>query len=372
MNRSRTGFLVIVVAMLFGAGQVCAGPGKDVFGYDAWQQAVAELDVDPNQVVYPFHLTEEMEAWAEEMVSGHRSQMPEVKLEVLQHSFFDSGNFEFQYDVVRTLTAEEAFAARHGNCMSFTSLFIALSRSLGMQTVLVSVKRQPEVVKDGGLVVVNRHVVAGYKAPSKIHLFDFYVTDSSPHVTQRVLDDLEASAIYHTNIGGAAIRAGDPEEAVRNLEIAVVLAPRWAPAWVNLGVARARLNQTEEAFVAFQRALEVEPGNSSAFVNLARIYREQGRAEEADTAMRAAADSTRNPFTLIAMADAEMVRGNFDAAGQYLRRARWWYGREPEVYLALSRLASLEGEKSKAQKFAKRAMDLQLKSMKESDQRQNQ
>ncbi len=360
-----------MAAILAVAGQLCAGSGEEVFGYEAWRQAVAELDVDPNQVVYPFVLTDEMAAWAEEMILGHRAHMPEVKLEILQHSFFDGGEFEFQYDVVRTLTAEEAFAARHGNCMSFTSLFIALSRSLGLQTFLVSVKRQPEVMKDGGLVVVNRHVVAGFKAPSKVHLFDFYVTNTSPHVTQRVLDDLEASAIYHTNIGGAAIRAGDPAEAVRNLEIAVVLAPRWAPAWVNLGVARARLDKPEEAFAAFQRALEVEPGNSSAFVNLAKIYREQGRAEEADTAMRAAADSTRNPFTLIAMADAEMARGNFDAARQYLRRARWWYGKEPEVYLALSRLARMEGDSGKAQKFAKRAMDLQLKSMKESDERQN-
>lgn len=371
MNRSNVTSLVVIAATLALAGQLHAEPGEDVFGFDAWRQAVTELDVDPDQVVYPFLLTDEMAAWAEEMTLAYRTQMPEVKLEILQHAFFDGGDFEFQYDVVKTLTAEEAFAARHGNCMSFTSLFIALSRSLGLQTFLVSVKRQPEVMKDGGLVVVNRHVVAGFKAPSKIHLFDFYVTNTSPHVTQRVLDDLEASAIYHTNIGGAAIRAGDHEEAVRNLEIAVALAPRWAPAWVNLGVARARLDKTEEAFAAFQRALEVEPGNSSAFVNLAKIYRGQGRAEEADTAMRAAAESTRNPFTLIAMADAEMLRGNFDAARQYLRRARWWYGKEPEVYLALSRLARLEGDDSRAQKFSRRAIDLQLKSMKESEDVQN-
>jgi Flp pilus assembly protein TadD len=370
MNCSIVTSVAVLAAMLVVAGPVCAETGE-VFGFEAWQQAVAELDVNPQEVVYPFHLTDEMAVWAEEKIRGHQTQMPEVRLEILQQSFFDGGEFEFQYDVVRTLTAEEAFAARHGNCMSFTSLFIALSRSLGIQTVLVSVKRQPEVMKDAGLVVVNRHVVAGFKAPGKVHLFDFYVTNTSPHVTQRVLDDLEASAIYHTNIGGAAIRAGDPEEAVRNLEIAVVLAPRWAPAWVNLGVARARLDKTEEAFAAFNRALEVEPGNSSAFVNLAKIYREQGRAEEADTAMRAAAESTRNPFTLIAMADAEMLRRNFDAARQYLRRARWWYGKEPEVYMALSRLAKLEGDDSRAQKYSRRAVDLQLKSMKESDERQN-
>jgi Flp pilus assembly protein TadD len=371
MNRSKVTSLVAVAVMLAVAGQVCAGSREEVFGYEAWRQAVEELDVDPNQVVFPFLITDEMAAWAEEKLLGNQGQIPEVKLEILQHSFFDKGEFEFQYDVVRTLTAEEAFAARNGNCMSFTSLFIALSRSLGMPTFLVSVKRQPEVIKDGGLVVVNRHVVAGFKAPSKVHLFDFYVTNTSPHISQSVLDDLEASAIYHTNIGGAAIREGNLEEAVRNLEIAVKLSPRWAPAWVNLGVARARLDKTDEAFAAFQRALEVEPGNSSAFVNLAKIYREQGRIEEADTAMRAAAESTRNPFTLIAMADAEMLRGNLDEAGQYLRRARWWYGKEPEVYLALSRLARLEGDDQKAKRYAKRAVDLRIKLIDESEERPN-
>jgi Flp pilus assembly protein TadD len=371
MNRSNIMNLIVMVAVLAVAGQVCAGSGGEVFGYDAWRQAVAELDVDPSQVVYPFQINDEMTAWADEVMTGHHSRMPSVRLEILQHAFFDRGEFEFQYDVVRTLTAEEAFSAHYGNCMSFTSLFIALSRSLGLETFLVSVKRQPEVIKDGGLVVVNRHVVAGFRAPNKVHLYDFYVTDSSPHVSQRVLDDLEASAIYHTNIGGAAIREGELDEAIRNLEIAVALAPRWAPAWVNLGVAHARLENTEEAFAAFQSALEVEPGNSSAFVNLAKIYREQGRIEEAETAMRAAADSTRNPFTLIAMADAEMARGNIEDARQYLRRARWWYGKEPEVYLALSRLARLEGEESKAKKYSRRAMDLRLKSMDESAERSN-
>jgi Flp pilus assembly protein TadD len=369
MNRSNVTTLVFVAVSLAVAGQVCGDSRPEIFGYEAWHQAIQELDVDPTEVVYPFQVSEEMEAWAAEKLQGFQSQSPEIKLEILQRSFFDPGEFEFEYDVVRTFTAEEAFEARHGNCMSFTSLFIALSRSQDLDTFLMSVKRQPEVIRDGGLVVVNRHVVAGYRSPSKIHIFDFYVTDSSPHITQRVLDDLEASAIYHTNIGGAAIREGDLQEAVRNLEIAVALAPRWAPAWINLGVANTRLDRIDEAFFALERALEIEPGNSSALVNLAKIYQEQGRAEEAETAMRAAAESTRNPFTLIAMADVEMMRGDLDQARQYLRRARWWYGREPEVYNALARLERLEGDEEKAAKHLRRAAELFDQRRRETEER---
>lgn len=371
MKRSSVILMIVAAAMLAASGASADGRNEEIFGYEAWQRAVSELDLDPNQVVYPFRVTEEMAAWAEEKQHGYGSLGPEVRLEVLQRAFFDPGEFEFEYDQARTLTAEEAFASRQGNCMAFTSLFVSLSRSIGLPTFLLTVKRRPEITKEEGLVVVNRHVVAGFRAPNKVYVFDFYVTDTSPYLTQRVIDDVEASAIYHTNIGGYAIRVDDLDEAVRNLELAVVLAPRWAPAWVNLGVARARLNNKSGAFDAFQRALEIEPGNSSALVNLAKIYREQGRQDEADTAMRAAAESTRNPFTLIAMADAEMTRGNLEEARQYLRRARWWFGKEPDVYHALSRLARLEGDDEKATKYSQRAVDLRLEELRAAEEHRN-
>ena len=361
MNRLHFIGTLACSAVLAVAVAADAGLNSQVFGFEEWQQAVSRLDVDPNEVVYPFHVSEEMRVWAKEKLRPLSAASSEIKLEALQQAFFDRGEFEFEYEGRRTLTAEEAFRARHGNCMSFTSLFVALSRSLGLPTFLVAVKRQPEVEKDDGLVVVNRHVVAGYRTPTKIYIYDFYITSSSPYLSRRVIDDLAASAIYHTNLGGLAIRQSNYDEALRNLEIATVLAPTWTPALVNLGVVQSRLGNEEAAFSAFQRALAAEPGNSSALVNLAKMYQAQGREEEARTAMLAAAEGTRNPFTLIAMADAEMVSGNVEEAGRYLRRARWWYGKEPEVYDALVRLAVLEGEEAKVEKYRQRAAELRMK-----------
>jgi Flp pilus assembly protein TadD len=358
MNRPLIARTLVCTAILVVAVAADAGLNTQVFGFEEWQRAVSRLDVDPNEVVFPFHVNEEMRAWADEKLRAFSVASPEIKLEALQQSFFDRGEFEFEYEGMGTLTAEEAFTARHGNCMSFTSLFVGLSRSLGLPTFLVSVKRQPDVERDDDLVVVNRHVVAGYRSPTKIYIYDFYITSSAPYLSRRVIDDLAASAIYHTNIGGLAIRQNNYDETLRNLEIATVLAPDWAPAWVNLGVTYWRLGNEQAAFSAYQKALIAEPGNSSALINLSKMYQTQGRAEEARTALLAAAEGTRNPFTLIAMADAEMVRGNVEEARQYLRRARWWYGKEPEVYDALGRLAALEGEHAKAEKHRQRAAEL--------------
>jgi Flp pilus assembly protein TadD len=314
--------------------------------------------VNPQEVVYPFYATPEMTEWARTKLARYMTNTPDVRLQALQQAFFDPGEFEFEYDQARTLTAQDAFAARNGNCMSFTSLFVALSRSVGIPTFLVTVKRQPDVEIDDGLVVVNRHVVAGYRSPTRMYTYDFYVASSNQVASRKVVDDLTASAIYHTNIGGLAIREDDLDGAVHNLKIATILAPDWAPAWVNLGVTYSRMGDHEAAFDALQKALAAEPGNSSALTNLASLYREQGRMEEADHAMRAAAEGTRNPFTLITMADAEMLRGNYDEARQYLRRARWWYAKEPFVFDALARLADLEDDSDKAEKYRKRAREL--------------
>ncbi|MDX2435589.1 MAG: transglutaminase domain-containing protein [Acidobacteriota bacterium] len=362
----RIGVLIVCITLAPASGSASAFE-TDVFGYEDWQRAVSQLPVNPQEVVYPFHVTPEMVEWAQLKLAPHMTNSPDVRLQALQNAFFQPGEFEFEYEQAQTLTAVDAFASRNGNCMSFTSLFVALSRSVGIPTFLVSVKRQPDVEMDEGLVVVNRHVVAGFRAPSRVYTYDFYVASSKQVASHRVIDDLAASAIYHTNIGGLAIRQDDLSTAIRNLQIATVLAPEWAPAWVNMGVAYSRLGDQEAAFDALQRALAAEPGNSSALTNLSRLYREQGRIEEADNAMRAAAEGTRNPFTLITMADAEILRGNHDEARRYLRRARWWYAKEPYVFDALARLAEVEGDADKAQKYRKKAGELRNDQASDSD-----
>ena len=366
--RSAVRVIALVACVVFGATVGSAAAfDSGVFGYEEWQRALAELPVDPNHVVYPFHATPEMVEWAKVKLAPYMTNSPDVRLQTLQKAFFDSNEFEFEYEQSRTLTAEEAFAARNGNCMSFTSLFIALSRGVGIPTFLVSVKRQPDVEMDEGLVVVNRHVVAGYRAPTRVYTYDFYVASSTPVASHRVIDDLTASAIYHTNIGGLAIRQGDLPTAIHNLEIATVLAPKWAPGWVNLGVAFSRLGDKEAAFGALQKALEAEPANSSALINLSKVYRDQGRDEEADIALRAAGEGTRNPFTLITLADAEILRGDYEKARQYLRRARWWYAREPYVFDAMARLAQVDGDVDKAQKYRDKAAELRLEEAQPTD-----
>jgi Flp pilus assembly protein TadD len=353
----RDGF-VFACALLLIAAPAVAGRDQRSFGYESWREEVMDKGLDPDEVVFPFHATEEMRTWTIEKVNQINVTSSLKKLHLLQEELFRNEAFRFEYDENLTLTAEEAFESGRGNCMAFTSLFIALSRSVGIPTKLVSVRKIPDVDLDEGLVVINRHVVAGFQSADRLHNFAFYVTSAAPPMQQRIIDDVHASAMYHTNLGGAAIRNDRLSDAQKHLKIATILSPTWSPGWVNLGVARARMNDTDGALEAYKTALEIDPENSSALTNMAFIYREMGLEDEARTALQAAAQHTSNPFTLIAMADVEMVRGDFDKAQRYLRRAKWWYRDEPEIYEAMARLARYTGNEDKVESYTRKALDL--------------
>ncbi len=346
-------FLALAVAVA-GSGWALGFDGD----FQRWRSEVTAQGIEPADVIYPFAATPEMQEWAREHMEGAGAVGPLRKLRILQNALFDRESFEFEYDGILTLTAEEAFAQRRGNCMAFTALFIALGRSLGIPTVLVSVQKVPDVERIDGLVIVNRHVVAGYRGSHELNLFDFYVTSSAPPIHQRIISDVRASAMHHTNNGGLALREHDLIEARRHFELSTRLAPDWAPGWVNLGVVEYREGRTDEALKAYGKALEVEPSNSSALTNIAGIHRDQGHSEAARSALTAAARQTLNPFTLIALADIEIHNGNLGKARSYLRRARWWFSSEPEVYVAMARLARAEGDDKAVERHLKRAVEL--------------
>ena len=355
MKGWKTTGCVLALAITFAGSGWASGEDRD---FERWSNEVRARGIDPAEVIYPFDATPEMQNWAQEVMEGAGSVGPLKRLRILQTALFDREHFDFEYDSLLTLSGQQAFAQRRGNCMAFTALFISLARSLGIPTVLVSVQKVPDVQRVDGLVIVNRHVVAGYRGPNELNLFDFYVTSSAPPIHQRIISDVRASAMHHTNSGGAALRAGDLVEARRHFDLSVRLAPEWAPGWVNLGVVNYREGWTAEALTAYAKALEAEPSNSSALTNIAGIHRDQGHDEAARTAMIAAARKTRNPFTLIAIADIEMHNGNLGKARSYLRRARWWFSSEPEVYAAMARLARIEGDGKAVRRHLMRAAEL--------------
>ena len=354
---------LVVLTMLVGVG--CASTGGEgsgpVFGRTAWERALEAHGVSPADSVYPFELSPEMERWIEEHDRRFEAMEPVPRLYWLQQALFNPRDFPFAYDERKTLTAAAAFESREGNCLAFTSMFIGLSRAMGLDTFLVRVSRQPEVDREDSLVVLNGHVVAGFRQAGRLHLFDFYVTSDVPYQLHTMVDDVVATALYHTNLGANSLRSGEPEEAIRHLELATRLAPGFTGAWINLGVARSRADDVEGAFAAYDRALEVDPSSPSALTNMAYLYWELDMPQEARSALIAASQGRSSPFTLIALADVEMVRGDLETAESHLHRAKRIDRHRPEVFEAMARLAKRRGDVERAEKMVRRANRLREK-----------
>lgn len=319
-----------------------------------FEAAVRARGVDPSRVVYPFATTPEMERFAREATGGAVAPLP--RLAALQMALFDTRSFPFEYDAPVTLTPPESFAARRGNCLSFTVLFVALARSLGYPVQLYSVQRILGVHKAESLVIVNRHVVAGFRHAGRLYVYDFSRFKKEFVGRHVPVDDVAVAGLFHTNLGAARLQAGDLEGAREQLLIATRLAPRFGGAWVNLGVVERSRGDLDAAFAAYEHALKVEPGNASALTNIAYLYSSLGREDEARAALAAAARGRTSPYSLVALADIEMGRGNLKAAGRLLGKARRAaQGRIPEVYEAMARLAALRGDARAEQRYRVRA-----------------
>ncbi len=358
MRRAKLTPGVSVLFLLFVlVGCASTGGVGPVLDRAHWEAVVRARGVDPSDVFYPFETTPEMERFAREVTAGAVAPLP--RLATLQRALFDPRSFPFAYDAPVTSTPPRTFVERRGNCLSFTVLFVALARSLGYPVQLYSVQRILGARKVESLVIVNRHVVAGYRHAGRLYVYDFSRLEKEFVGRYVPVDDVAVAGLFHTNIGAARLQAGDLEGARRELLIATRLAPNFGGAWVNLGVVERSRGDMDAAFAAYERALEVEPGNASALTNIAYLHTRLGHEDQARAALAAAARGRTSPYSLVALADIEMARGNLKAARRLLGRARRAaHGRIPEVYEALARLAGLRGDAAGQARYAARARRL--------------
>lgn len=88
---------------------------------------------------------------------------------------------------------------------------------------------------------------------------------------------LEGAELYQS--GTRALRAGDAEAAVRDLERAAQSVPQASEIQNHLGLAYEAQGRRADALVAFDRALELDCDNQAAHINKARLRLTETRDE---------------------------------------------------------------------------------------------
>ena len=313
-------------------------------------------DVDPLQV------SEEMLQFLEQHLP--RDTASHSKAFTLAYTTLDPYLLAFKYDPSITLSAEEAFRKKTGNCLSFSNLFIALARAAGLKAWYQEVEVPQNWSNINETLLIGKHVNAVVEGSGSKFVRSHYVVDVSreglaDESTSHKISDDEARAQFYNNLGADALVDEELAEAYAYFAKGIETAPGISYIWSNLGVVLRRNNQPEDAKSTYLVALELNPGDLVALNNLYSLYLEEGNESEAKN-VHARVERHRhlNPFYLQQLSTEAVEEQRYDDAITLLKQAIKIDGNEYRFHLALARTLLLDGNEKAAQLSLNRAKQL--------------
>ena len=103
--------LLLLLALSLG----CASTPSPYGWLDTLARDVSASGLDPEAVIAPLALTEEIRTWAREAVEGHNQE--EQKVRALLSRLVDPNEFRLTYGWGYTGTATEVFEQKQANCL---------------------------------------------------------------------------------------------------------------------------------------------------------------------------------------------------------------------------------------------------------------
>ena len=277
----------------------------------------------------------------------------------LAYAALDPMLLNFDYDSSLTLTAAETFKRRTGNCLGFSSMFIAMAREAGLDAWFQEVKVPPEWTNVNETLLVSMHVNAVVQDAWSEYVVDVTGAKRTEWVRIRKLSDAEAEAQYYNNHGADALVKSDLARAFAYLARAIRIAPDTSYIWSNLGVIYSRNGQLEDAKQAYHAALEINPAETVALNNLHKIYVEEGDLARAEK-VRSKVERHRrkNPYYMYHLSAQAVEEQRYKDAIKLLTRAIKMNGAVYQFHYALARALLLAGDNKAAQRSLDRAIQL--------------
>lgn len=335
--------LVLALAVLG-----CASMGGRQTAYSPTELRAEVLPrVPPSQragLAVPFQVTPELVARAKALTAGAKSERD--KASRLLRAITDEDGFALQWEPVGTSVAGDTVERGHGNCMSLTSLYVGLARSLGLTVYYIDASdRVRDIRREQELIVDSGHVAATVRTERGWSLVDFD-GEISDFRTFRIIDDVEALAHFYNNRGYEIIHLAQrdgrqiPWDEVRDsFAMAVAVLPEFARAHNNLGVVDARRGHDDLAVASYEAAIRADSDFAAPHHNLANLLTREGRHAEALEAYgRAVRLQPKNPYIHYHFGLALQGQGDTQGAIEALERSISLKGDYPEPRNVLAQL----------------------------------
>jgi Flp pilus assembly protein TadD len=242
-----------------------------------------------------------------------------LRLHQLAWAVTSDASFGLEYTTT-TRTAAETFAARDGNCLSFTNLFVALAREAGLKARFQQVEIPPDWEQRGETYVLNRHInVLVELASGERQAVDFNLEDFKTSYERHVVPDRRAEAHFYSNLGVEKLQADDFRAAFLYLRKGLDIDPGFAPLWTNLGALYSRAEFPALAEASYLEALRLDAGDMVAISSLARLNERRGDTESARRYRELARyHRDRNPYYRFHAAREAFLRRDYGTALDHL------------------------------------------------------
>lgn len=263
---------------------------------------------------------------------------PRERLRKLGEMFARNGELALTYDQEVTRPASGVFATRRGNCLSFTQLFIAMARELGIHARFQEARSVGTWTRLGDVLLINRHITAWGFVTGATFEADFGDFDLDASASRQLVSDARARAQYFNNLGAESVARGDSRAGVTYLNRALTIDADLSYVWTNLGTALRHLGRADDAELAFRHALRLDANSLPALNGIARIEEARGNRRGAEAIGRLAARlNARNPYLQYANAQAAMASGDYERAVAALQSAIRLNPAEPDFRFELGR-----------------------------------
>lgn len=342
--------LAVTLALSLGA---CAN--QKPFG-----DPVASLhgQVIPPITDFDFHaVTPAMEAFTAQHTGakGSRDQRAGTLIWALTNEFM----FPFAYDPGLTLSSVETFEQHSGNCLSFSSMLVAMARRAGLEAWYQEVEIPPQWQSVNRTLLVSMHINVVIQGNHDQWVVDISGKDSSKGRKVKRISDADAKAQYFNNQGAGALTAGNLALAYAYFRKAIAISPDQAYLWSNLAVVYTRNNQSEDARRAYLAALDIDGDNPVAANNLYMIYKRAGNYDAAQKLLaRVERHRRTNPYYLFHLSSLAYEEGRYEESREMLEKAIVLKEQEYRFHYELARLQAADGDLVAAEASLERALQL--------------
>ncbi len=303
-------------------------------------------------------LSDEMRAFLRSHVN--RGGTDVFRMQQLIDAMMGTTSFKLEYDE-NTRIAAETFRLQQGNCLSFTTLFVALARGTGLKADFQEVEIPPDWSTRKDVFVLNRHVnVIVQLGASGSRAIDFNIGDFKSTYEVEKISDKRAIAHFFNNMGVERMQTGQISEAVAFFRRAIVDGDgEFSPPWTNLGMLYRKLGYYEHAEVAYIQAIKVDKEDDVAMSNLVRLYERNGDLEKLEMYQKKVdKHRLRNPHLRYSLAREAFSAGDYSAAIEHLKNATRRVHDNAEYFFLLGACYFMQGDEEKARRWTAKAVNV--------------